>query len=105
MQASTSINNLPQKGHNTMKQNRSFSIMSILKSDTVTGLCSAVKDTVVSTLADAGSQVSDYLERQKELSVNKGYGQSRKNSSRSGMSIKSHEEWKAEAIARCLQNK
>ena len=88
-----------------MKQNRSFSLMSILKSETVTELCSAVKDTVVSTLADAGSQVSDYLERQKELSVNKGYGHTRKNSGSSGMPVKSHEEWKAEAVYRCLQNK
>ena len=79
--------------------------MSILKSETVTGLCSAMKDTVVSTLADAGSQVSDYLERQKGITVNKGYGQSRKNSSLSGMTFKSHEEWKAEAIARSLQNR
>ena len=81
-----------------MKQNRSFSIMSFLKSNTVTGLCSAVKDTVVSTLADAGSQISDYLEKQKEFSVTKKSG-------KSGMKGKSHEEWKTDAIYRSLQGR
>lgn len=81
-----------------MKQNRSFSIMSFLKNNTVTGLCSAVKDTVVSTLADAGSQISDYLEKQKEFSV------SRK-PAKSGIKGKSHEEWKADAIYRSLQSR
>lgn len=81
-----------------MKQNRSFSIMSFLRSDTVTGICSAVKDTVVSTLADAGSQISDYLERQKEYSVSKRPG-------KSGMKAKSHEEWKTDAIYRSLQSR
>ncbi len=81
-----------------MKQNRSFSIMSFLKSNTVTGLCSAVKDTVVSTLADAGSQISDYLEKQKEFSVSK-------KPAKSGMKSRSHEEWKNDAICRSLQNR
>lgn len=81
-----------------MKQNRSFSIMSFLKSNTVTGLCSAVKDTVVSTFADAGSQISDYLERQKEFSVSRKPGKSE-------MKGMSHEEWKTDAICRSLQSR
>ncbi|MBR3354494.1 MAG: hypothetical protein IKG47_03905, partial [Oscillospiraceae bacterium] len=60
--------------------------------------CSVVKDTVVSTLADAGSQISDYLERQKELSVSRKPG-------KSGMKAKSHEEWKTDAICRSLQSR
>lgn len=81
-----------------MKQNRSFSIMSFLKSNTVTGLCSAVKDTVVSTLADAGSQISDYLEKQKQFSAGK-------KPATNGMKGKSHEEWKTDAICRSLRNR
>ena len=81
-----------------MKQNRSFSIMSFLKSDTVTGICSAMKDTVVSTLADAGSQISDYLEKQIGSSVSK-------KPARSGLNGKSHEEWKTDAICRSLQSR
>ena len=81
-----------------MKQNRSFSIMSFLRSDTVTGICNAVKDTVVSTLADAGSQISDYLENQKGFSVGK-------KPAMSGMKGKSHEEWKTDAIYRSLQSR
>ena len=81
-----------------MKQNRSFSIMSFLKSDTVTGICSAMKDTVVSTLADAGSQISDYLEKQIGSSVSK-------KPARSGLKGKSHEEWKTDAICRSLQSR
>ena len=87
------------KGKNNMKQNRSFSIMSFLKSETVTELCGAVKDTVISTLADTTSQINGYLEKQRDLSASKRTG---KNGT---VAVKSHEEWKSEAIYRCLQNK
>ena len=88
-----------------MKQNKTFSIMSILKSQTVTELCGTVKDTVISTLADTSSQISDYLERQRDLSASKRSGQGRMSYGSSCRPGKSHDEWKTDAIYRCLQNK
>ena len=79
--------------------------MSILKSQTVTELCGTVKDTVISTLADTSSQISEYLEKQRDLSVSKRPGQSRMGYSSSCRPGKSHDEWKAEALYRCFQNR
>lgn len=75
--------------------NKAFFIVNILKSQAVTELRSAVKDTVMNTLADAGSLMSGYMEKQRVPSSGR----------RSGQSSMTHEQWKAEAIQRCLRDR
>lgn len=75
--------------------NKSFSIKNILNNRTIAGLSDIVKETVISVLTETSSQLNGYMEKQSARSSGR----------RSGQSKMTHEQWKTEAICRCLQNR